>query len=185
MNENHPMLHKPRILKPSLKLLPLYAKALHQGWSPTTIEPEAKRLEQIEHIQVDPQGFVDQMNCRAPTPASNRLPNRSYWFIHNNEFAGNLSLRWRAGTQTLPPHCLGHIGYNITPKFQGHGWASWAIQKILPDAWEEGLTWVDITCDPTNIASQKTALNAGADFVEVQTLGAPFHKDILLFRIMK
>lgn len=185
MKEIRQMTPKPKILEPSLDLLPFYKKTLLTGWSPTTINPDAKRHEQLKHIHNDPNGFVAELNCLEPSPESKRIPNHNYWLFHNNEFAGNLSFRWQPGTNALPPTCLGHIGYNITPKFQGKGWASWTLKQILPTAWEKGLTWVDITCDPSNLASQKTAKNAGAQFVEALSLGAPFHKDIFLFRLKK
>jgi predicted acetyltransferase len=33
----------------------------------------------------------------------------------DGEFCGSIGLRWLPGTEELPPHCLGHIGYAVVP----------------------------------------------------------------------
>ena len=56
-----------------------------------------------------------------------------------------IGLRWQAGTQELPPHCLGHIGYSIVPWKQRLGYATSALAQLLPEARAEGLLYVELT----------------------------------------
>ena len=55
----------------------------------------------------------------------------------------------------MPPHCLGHIGYAVVPWKQRRGYATAALCQFLPFAKEEGLSYVEITTDPQNLASQR------------------------------
>ena len=55
----------------------------------------------------------------------------------------------------MPPHCLGHIGYAVVPWKQRRGYATAALRQFLPSAKEEGLSYVEITTDPQNLASRR------------------------------
>jgi len=33
----------------------------------------------------------------------------------DGEFCGQIAFRWQPGTEALPPHCLGHVGYSVVP----------------------------------------------------------------------
>jgi predicted acetyltransferase len=70
------------------------------------------------------------------------------------------------GTADLPPHCLGHIGYAVVPWKEGRGHAKAALAQLLPEARAVGLTFVEITTDPENIASQRVILANGGVLVE-------------------
>ena len=83
-----------------------------------------------------------------------RLPGYRRW-LWDGEFCGLINLRWQPGTQSLPPHCLGHIGYAVVPWKQRRGYATAALCQFLPFAKEEGLSYVEITTDPQNLASQR------------------------------
>ena len=43
-----------------------------------------------------------------------RLPGFVRW-MWDGEFCGQIGFRWQFGTEALPPHCLGHIGYAVVP----------------------------------------------------------------------
>jgi predicted acetyltransferase len=75
-------------------------------------------------------------------------------------------LRWQHGTEALPPHCFGHIGYGVVPWKRGRGYAREAIRQLLPEAWSLGLRYVEITTEADNVASQRAALGAGAQLHE-------------------
>jgi len=83
-----------------------------------------------------------------------RLPGYRRW-LWDGEFCGLINLRWQPGTQALPPHCLGHIGYAVVPWKQRRGYATAALRQFLPFANAEGLSYVEITTDPQNLASQR------------------------------
>ena len=84
----------------------------------------------------------------------------------DGEFCGSIGFRWVSGTEELPPHVLGHIGYAVVPWKRGRGVATAALGMILADAAAEGLRWVDITTDPDNVASQRVIERNGGVLVE-------------------
>src|SRR6478672_8120959 len=84
----------------------------------------------------------------------------------DTEFCGSISIRWQPGTAELPPHCLGHIGYAVVPWKRGRGYATLALGLLLPDARLEGLPYVEITTDETNVASRKVIEANGGRLVE-------------------
>jgi len=61
----------------------------------------------------------------------------------------------------------GHIGYGVFEPYRGHHYAARSCRLVLPLARRHGLDAVWITCNPDNIASQRTCERVGATFVEV------------------
>ena len=75
-------------------------------------------------------------------------------------------MRWQQGSNALPPYCLGHIGYAVVPWKQPQGYATQALALLLRDAPAEGLTYVQITTEHENLASQRVILANGGELVE-------------------
>ena len=75
-------------------------------------------------------------------------------------------MRWQPGSTTLPPHCLGHIGYAVVPWKQRRGYATLALALFLPQARAKGLPFVEITTDPDNVASRRVIAANGGTLVE-------------------
>ena len=73
------------------------------------------------------------------------------------------------GTEALPPHCPGHIGYAVVPWKRRRGYATAALRAIMPEASAEGLAWVEITTDPDNVASRRVIEANGGVLVERTT----------------
>jgi predicted acetyltransferase len=84
----------------------------------------------------------------------------------DGEFCGRINLRWQPGTEALPPHCLGHIGYAVVPWKQGRGYATQALREVLEEAKAEGLRYVEITTDPDNLPSQRVIEHNGGVLLE-------------------
>lgn len=179
------------LIIPTADHLTSYVSALERGWSPDNLNVHAGR-DQLLRIQLDPVGFVasfiDREARGGPVvlpdgTAMPRLPGIRLW-IWDGEFCGSIGFRWQPGTEELPPHVLGHIGYAVVPWKQGKGIATNALKSILPYARAEGLRWVDLTTDPENIASQRTILKNGGvllrEFVRPSFYG---QSNALLFRI--
>ncbi len=100
------------------------------------------------------------------------------------EFCGSIGLRWANGTEDLPPHVLGHIGYAVVPWKRGRGYAIQALKSILPEARALGLRWVTLTTDADNLVSQRVIANAGGVLVERFVKPAAFGgRDGLRYRI--
>ena len=66
----------------------------------------------------------------------------------------------------MPPHCLGHIGYAVVPWKRKQGYATRALEAMLPAARDEGLPYVEITTDPDNVASQRVIERNGGVLTE-------------------
>jgi predicted acetyltransferase len=155
-----------QLVRPRERHLPSYLEALGRGWSPDRHGPDVER----RRIESDAQTYLARMDDRealggpvvlADGSTVPRLPGLRRW-LWDGEFCGSISLRWQAGTSDLPPYCLGHIGYGVVPWKQRRGYATEALRQLLPLARSEGLTFVDVTTDLDNIASQRVIqANAG------------------------
>jgi predicted acetyltransferase len=167
---------KMRLLKPSIEHIPAYVLALRKGWSPDNLRSEAAQ-EQIRRIKKDAALFVS--NLDDPTAKAGpvtlpdgskvpRLPSIRRW-IWDDEFCGHIGLRWKLGTEELPPTCSGHIGYAVVPWQRGEGLASAALFAILPEAKAVGLKYVEITTSPDNRASVRVIEKAGGTLVRTYT----------------
>lgn len=160
------------LVAPTPERLPAHRDALARGWSPDNLRPEAA-AEQLRRIEKDPAGFLARLEDRdargGPVTLPDgsqvpRLPSVRRW-IWRDGFAGSIGLRWRPGTEALPPHCLGHVGYAVVPWRRREGLATAALREILPQARAVGLRHVEVTTDP-GFASLGVIARAGGVLVE-------------------
>ena len=158
---------------PAVQHLPGYVLALQQGWSPDNLRPQAA-LEELAKIARDRDGFLAmQVNREAAGPrvilpdgsTVPRLPGYALW-MWDGEFCGSVGFRWKPGTTRFPPECLGHVGYSVVPWKRRRGYATRALQLLLPHVAKEGLPYVDLTTDASNIASQRVIQANGGTLVE-------------------
>jgi predicted acetyltransferase len=162
-----------KLVWPAARYLSGYVHALRQGWSPDNLRPQAA-AEELARIELDPARFLsEQIDREAKGPPVTlpggrtvpRLPGYSQW-IWDGEFCGEIGFRWQPGTTELPSYCLGHIGYSIVPWKRRRGYATRALQLLLPQARVEGLAYVEITTDADNIASQRVIESNGGVLLE-------------------
>lgn len=149
-----------RLVIPAFEYLEEYRAALETGWSPRTSRPKAAQ-EELDAISQDPDAFIASLDDPDGHGGDIQLPDGSFvkrlpsfrrW-IWESGFCGSIELRWQHGTNDLPPTCLGHIGYSVVPPRRREGLATAALAALLPEARRIGLTAVDLTVDPSNIAS--------------------------------
>src|SRR6185503_3048860 len=159
---------------PAIEYLPGYVDALKRGWSPDNVRGDEAAREQLAKIAADADAFlaslVDKEAKGDPIVLPDgttveRLPGYARW-IWDGEFCGAIGFRWTRGTEALPPHCLGHIGYAVVPWKRGRGCATFALRALLPDAKAEGLRYVDLVTDHDNVASQRVIEANGGVLVE-------------------
>lgn len=164
---------KIRILVPSIDHLDSYKAALSNGWSPNTLRSEAAK-EELEAISIDPHFFIAGLTdldakgelIKMPDGSlMERLPGFIRW-IWDGEFCGVIGFRWKNGTEDLPPHVPGHVGYTVVPWKRGNGYATTALSQLLTQLSFTGLRFITVTTDPDNIASQRVAEKCGAEFCE-------------------
>ncbi len=162
------------LVVPALSHLDAYVDALHRGWSPDNIRLEAAAREHLARIAEDAADFLAKADDRDARGGDVTLPDGSQvprlpgfvrW-MWDGEFCGQIGFRWQPGTEALPKHCLGHIGYSVVPWKRRRGYASRALALMLPEARREGLRYVELTTDPDNLPSQKVIAANGGVFVE-------------------
>src|SRR5712675_1039639 len=181
-----------RLVWPSREHLPSYIAALERGWSPDNVRGDVASREELTRIAADPDRFLASMVDREATgnPITlldgtrvPRIPGYRQW-MWDGEFCGSIGFRWQPGTEALPPHCLGHIGYTVVPWKRRRGYATQALALLLPDARKEGLDYVELTTDPDNLPSQKViTANGGVLVKRFRKEPAYGEADALLFRI--
>ena len=170
-----------QLITPTMDCLPEYAAALKRGWSPDNVRGEIAAREQQAKIESDAPAFVAQLADRSAKgppielpdgSTTARLPGFQMW-MWDGEFCGSIGFRWQPGTATLPPYCLGHIGYAVVPWKQRRGYATRALELMLVEAGREGLPYVDVTTTPDNVASQRViAANGGVMIERFEKLSA-------------
>jgi predicted acetyltransferase len=178
---------------PTPDLLPGYIDALERGYQPSTSGGAAYAVKQLCLAKADPEGFLSKLNGQQANmepielPDGNmvpRLPGFARWMWDGN-FCGQISLRWQAGTNELPPHVLGHSGYSVVEWKRRRSYATQALGLLLPHAKSVGLGYAEITTDFDNIASQKVILANGGILME--TFDMPYSAtsgDGLRYRIL-
>ena len=163
-----------QLVRPGPEHLASYIAALERGWSPDNERGVEAAHEELARIHADAVAFLASMEDRKAKGSpitlpdgsvARRLPGFRRW-LWDGEFCGTIGLRWQPGTTALPPYCLGHIGYAVVPWKQRRGYATLALRLILPEAKAVGLSCVEITTDPDNIASQRVIDANGGILVE-------------------
>ena len=109
------------------------------------------------------------------------LIHRLFW-IWDGEFCGTISLRFQSGTEELPPHVSGHVGYSVVPWKQRHGYATEGARAALDFAFREvSIQRVVSLIRIDNTASERVARRLGGrqgttiDFLGGATLVYVYH----------
>jgi predicted acetyltransferase len=94
-----------------------------------------------------------------------------YWLIEGDESDNTDGIGSYIGTLTVRPELNelffklgGHIGYQIRPSWRGRGYGKLILRMGLQKARDHGLKRALVTCDETNMSSQKVIEYNGGRF---------------------
>lgn len=161
------------LIRPTHHHLSDYAAALKRGWAPDNLRA-ASTQDELDAIARNPDQFLAAFEDREAVggpitlPDGTRAPRlpgikRCIW---SDGFCGIIGMRWQPGTEELPLHCCGHVGYSVVPWRRREGLATRALQALLPEAKKTGLRYIELATHPQNIPSIKVIESAGGILVE-------------------
>lgn len=152
-----------KIVRPDEVYLKSYKEALIQAISSGTAAYLEEAQRDLLEIETDPSSFLAKQDDPKALGGDVKLPDGSLvprlpgitrW-MWDGQACGSINFRWQAGSTELPPHCLGHIGYEVFSWKRNKGYASEALKQILPEAVKLGMPFVELTTNTDNLISQK------------------------------
>lgn len=134
-----------KLIKPALKYkrsfqnaLKEFAKEGRNEGEPSDVEIYIKTRQQRAKGENLPKGYV---------------PDSTYWLVDNNQFIGRASVRHYLNNNLKK--FGGHIGYAIRSSKREKGYGKQILKLTLLKAKKIGIDNALVTCDESNIASQK------------------------------
>jgi predicted acetyltransferase len=94
------------------------------------------------------------------------VPHSELWLVDNNEFIGRVDIRHQLNDYLK--NIGGHIGYDIRPSKRHQGYGKKALELGLRKAHELGIKEVLMTCDATNLGSNKIIQANGGVIMETK-----------------
>jgi len=166
-----------RLRVPQPAMLPHYLAALRRGWTPDS-DGDLDRAQRLaEQVEADASRYLSWLwNPEALGPKVTledgrevpRLAHVRHWIV-DDDFCGEINLRWQPGTSELPDYCDGHVGYAVVPWKRRRGVAASALRQLARLAPSFGLAWLDIAMSVDNLASRRVAESAGAVLLDEYT----------------
>lgn len=103
--------------------------------------------------------MLDMQKAGLHPTDSNFVKAETFVLIVEDEIVGASNIRY--GLNTSLRKKGGHIGYGVSPKYRGNGYATKILNLSLQKLKQNNINNVLITCDEDNIASAKVILNNG------------------------
>lgn len=139
-----------QLVSPTTTYQAMYLQALKEGKN----ETQNTRLEppRAKETFAD---FVQRLNdyAKGLQLPEGWVPSTELWLIDNDEFIGRVSVRHILNDYLLK--VSGHIGYYIRPTKRNLGYGKKILELALEEAKKLGIPKVLVTCDESNIGSQK------------------------------
>ncbi|MBI4427314.1 MAG: GNAT family N-acetyltransferase [Candidatus Magasanikbacteria bacterium] len=141
-----------RLIKPTLKYKTSFQRGLKEFLK---ID---KRNQEGHGNEGDPakiEEYIKKSRCyeRGVNLPKGIVPASTFWLIDKGIFIGRVGIRHKLNKKLRG--FGGHIGYAIRPSKRNRGYGSKILRLALQKAKQLGLKKALVTCDDTNIASQK------------------------------
>jgi predicted acetyltransferase len=114
------------------------------------------------------QAYIDKLNSAQKTALPNFVRNKVWWAIVEGEVVGRISLRLELND--FLKKAGGHIGYIVRSNYRGLGIATKMLETVLKDESSIEIGKLLLTCDVSNIASEKTIVKNGGVYEGVVEL---------------
>ena len=98
------------------------------------------------------------------------VPGTIWWAIHENEMVGRIAIRHELNA--FLREVGGHIGYIVHPLWRNRGIATWMLKEVLKTRQAKSIGKILITCDESNLASEKTITRNGGVYEKTVELGS-------------
>lgn len=103
-----------------------------------------------------------QKNSDITTVSSDWVLTDVFFAYEDNKIVGVISFRHKLNDFLKN---WGHIGYSVRPSARGNGIATWMLSQVIIHAKNIGLSSLQLSCYEDNIASTKTILKNGGQYV--------------------
>ena len=139
------------------------------------------RVESVVDIEfIDPGALVDgdlELRLVEKTPADHeRGIEPAYRFAMVGAASGIVMgrINLRVGHTEHLTLYRGHVGFGVEERFRGNRLALRSCRLLAGLARHHSVVPLWLTCDPGNLASQKTLESLGAEFVDIRTMLADY-----------
>ena len=118
--------------------------------------------ELLDKLEFDEWLVYVNKNVNKDTVSSDWVVTDVFFAVEDDEFVGVISFRHKLNDFL---NNWGHIGYSVRPSKRGNSFASVMLAEVLSYARNIGLAEVQLSSYEDNIASVKTILKNGGEFV--------------------
>jgi len=144
---------EPKLIEPTRQLQAAYLRFVDE------FAAAGEQLHQEDHGLIERtggfEGYVRMLrrHSRGLDLPADMVPYDTYWLVRDGTVPGTIRLRHRLNADLENEG--GHIGYDVRPTERGKGYATLTLARVLDEARRMGLQRVLLTCDKSNVASQR------------------------------
>lgn len=108
--------------------------------------------------------MLEFYNQCSTNPPENYVPAITCFLFEIDDIVGAVNIR--LGLNEWLKQKGGHVGYGISPKYRGNGYAKVLLQYAIDVLKSVQIEQILVTCDETNTASRKTIEALGGEQIE-------------------
>lgn len=148
----------PTLSQPDVKYMESYLTALAEYQAEDLRNYRGLDIEEIRRTFPD---YVTKIKLEALGIGlpDDRVPHTLYWLVDGDEYIGRVDVRHELND--FLRHEGGHIGYDVRPSRRRQGYGTKGLELGLQKAVELGISPVLVTCDVTNLGSNRIIQSNG------------------------